>query len=162
VLAEAAADAIQRKVRLFGFFGGKEGHLPFQTANGDFDPAAGNLPTDDSDTDALRKKYGSSIRYTEADLEENPTLADMATAAMDVLASRGKFWLMVEAGDVDWASHANNIDTAIGAVASGDAAFRAVVDWIERHDAWEESAVIVTSDHGHLFVLTDPAAFSRR
>ena len=160
VLAEAAADAIQRKVRLFGFFGGKEGHLPFQTANGDFDPAAGNLPTDDSDTDALRKKYGSSIRYTEADLEENPTLADMATAAMDVLASRGKFWLMVEAGDVDWASHANNIDNAIGAVRSGDAAFQAVVRWIERHDAWDESVVIVTSDHGHAFMLTEPEAFA--
>jgi alkaline phosphatase len=83
----------------------------------------------------------------------------MTTTALDVLASRGPFWLMVEAGDVDWASHANNIDTAIGAVQSGDAAFRAVVEWIEKRDAWDEAAVIVTSDHGHLFVLTDPTAF---
>ena len=86
----------------------------------------------------------------------------MATAALDVLGPRGKFWLMVEAGDVDWASHANNIDTAIGAVQSGDAAFRAVIEWIERHDAWDDAAVIVTSDHGHLFVLTEPEVLAGR
>jgi len=46
-------------------------------------------------------------------------------------------------------------------VQSGDAAFRAIVAWIEQHDAWDDSVVIVTSDHGHLFVLTDPQAFAR-
>ena len=86
----------------------------------------------------------------------------MTRAALDVLHSRGNFWLMVEAGDVDWASHANDIDSAIGAVKSGDAAFQAVVKWIERHDAWKDSVVIVTADHGHLFVLDDPAAFAGR
>ena len=159
VLAAAAADAIASKHRLCGLFGAAEGHLPFQTANGDYDPAAGNLPTNDQDVDALRKKYGSAIRYTEADLVENPSLGEIATVAMDVLAARGRFWLMVEAGEVDWASHANNIDNVIGTVRSGDAAFKAVVEWIERHDAWDESVVIVTSDHGHAFVLDDPEAF---
>jgi alkaline phosphatase len=160
VLAEAAADATSRGLRLFGLFGAAEGHLPFQTANGDHDPAAGNLPTDDEEVDALRKKYGSAIRYTEADLVENPSLAEMATTAMDVLAARGRFWLMLEAGEVDWASHANNIDNAIGAVRSGDAAVKAVFDWIERHQAWDDAVVIVTSDHGHAFVLTEPEAFA--
>lgn len=160
VLAEAAADASGRGLRLMGLFGAAEGHLPFQTANGDHDPAAGNLPTDDEEVDTLRKKYGSAIRYTEADLIENPTLAEMATVAMDTLGRREKFWLMVEAGEVDWASHANNIDNCVGAVRSGDAAVRAVFDWIERHDAWDDAVVIVTSDHGHAFVLTDPEAFA--
>ncbi len=160
VLAEAAADAIGRKLRLFGFFGGAEGNLPFQTANGDFDPAAGLETADRGEVDPLRKKYGSATHPTVADLDENPTLADMTRAALDVLASRGRFWLMVEAGDVDWASHANNIDTAIGAVKSGDAAFQAVVKWLERHDAWDDAVVIVTSDHGHAFVLDEPGAFA--
>jgi alkaline phosphatase len=160
VLAEAAADAGRRGLRLFGLFGAAEGHLPFQTANGDHDPAAGNLPTDDEEVDALRRKYGSAIRYTEADLIENPTLAEIATVALDALAPRGRFWLMVEAGEVDWASHANNIDNCVGAVRSGDAAVRAVFDWIERHHAWDDAVVIVTSDHGHAFVLTDPEAFA--
>jgi alkaline phosphatase len=157
VLAAAARTAIAGRQRLFGFFGAAEGHLPFRTADGDFNPAAAVA---NPDADRLRKKYGGAIHYAPADIAENLTLAEMATTAMDVLGSRGPFWLMVEAGDVDWASHANNIDTAIGAVQSGDEAFRAVVAWIERHDAWDESAVIVTSDHGHLFVLTDPQAFA--
>ena len=157
VLTAAARTAIAGRQRLFGFFGAAEGHLPFRTADGDFNPAAAVA---DPAADRLRKKYGGAIHYAPADIQENPTLAEMTTTALDVLASRGPFWLMVEAGDVDWASHANNIDTAIGAVQSGDEAFRAVVAWIERHDAWDESAVIVTSDHGHLFVLTDPQAFA--
>ena len=159
ILAEAGRDAISSKLRLFGFFGVGLGNLPYQTANGDFDPPAGRTGSTEAD-DQLRKKYGVAIRYSEADVEENPTLADMARTALDVLESRGRFWLMVEAGDVDWGSHANNIDTAIGAVKSGDAAFQAVVKWIERHDAWADTAVIVTSDHGHLFVLTEPQAFA--
>jgi len=160
VLAAAARDATARGQRLFGFFGAREGHLPFRTADGDFNPAGG--PVADPAADRLRKKYGGAIRYTAADLEENPTLAEMTTAALDVLVARGQFWLMVEAGDVDWAAHANNIDTCIGAVHSGDAAFRAVVEWLEARQAWDDAAVIVTSDHGHLFVLTDPQAFVRK
>jgi len=161
VLAVAAEDAIKRKLRLFGLFGVAEGNLPYQTADGDFDPV-GCRPEQQVSADRLRKKYCPLKPYTEADLTENPTLADMTRAALDVLHSRGNFWLMVEAGDVDWASHANDIDSAIGAVKSGDAAFQAVVKWIERHDAWNDSVVIVTADHGHLFVLDDPAAFAGR
>ena len=110
----------------------------------------------------LRKKYAPIRPYTAADIDENPTLADMTRAALDVLASRGPFWLMVEAGDVDWASHANNIDTAIGAVKSGDAAFWAVVKWVERNGGWDDTAVIVTADHGHMFVLDEAELFAIR
>ena len=161
LLKAAAAEAAERGVRLFGFFGTPQGNLPFQTTNGDFDPGNCNPePEGGPDEDRLRKKYGSHIHYSEAEIEESPTLAEMTAAALEVLGGRGRFWLLVEAGDVDWGSHANNIDTAIGAVRSGDAAFQTVVDWIERHDAWDDAAVIVTSDHGHLFVLGDPAAFA--
>jgi alkaline phosphatase len=74
-----------------------------------------------------------------------------------VLADRGeRFWLMIEAGDVDWASHANNIDNSVGAVVSGDEAFRAVTDWIERHGGWDNTAVILTADHGHYLVIDKP------
>jgi alkaline phosphatase len=161
VLAEAACDAADRGLRLFGFFGTAQGNLPFRTADGDFEPGKGSADlSGDPEGDRLRKKYGSNIRYTPADVEENPTLADMTRAALEVLGRRETFWLMVEAGDVDWACHANNIDTAIGAVQSGDEAFRAIVDWVERHNAWNDTAVIVTSDHGHLFVLTEPEALA--
>ena len=142
VLQQAADQAIAQQQRLVGVFGTKGGHLPFQTADGNFNPT-------------IDMKAGES--YTPADLEENPTLAEMTAAALRVLENDEQgFWLMVEAGDVDWANHANNLDNSIGAVLSGEKAFKTVVDWVEAHDAWNETAVIVTADHGHYLMLTDP------
>ena len=63
---------------------------------------------------------------------------------------------MIEAGDVDWANHNNNIDDSIGAVFSGDDAFRTVVAWVNENSNWDDSLVIVTADHGHYFVLDQP------
>jgi alkaline phosphatase len=159
LLAEAAAVAIAKGRRLLGFFGVSEGHLPFQTTCGDFNPIGSRIEA--GEPERLRQKYAPILPYTAADIDENPTLADMTRTALDVLAARGPFWLMVEAGDVDWASHANNIDTAIGAVKSGDAAFWAIVKWVERNGGWDDTAVIVTADHGHMFVLDDAELFAR-
>ena len=128
-------------------FGTGHGHLPFATADGGFDPTVGAA--------------GTSESYTRADLSENPTLADMTRAALTVLEGRGNgFWLLVEAGDVDWANHDNNLDNSIGAVLSGDEAFRAIVQWIEARHCWQEAAVIVSADHGHLLEITRPEAIA--
>lgn len=144
VLESAAEKAASTGQRLLGFFGvgSAKGHLPFATADGDFTPTAG------------RTKAES---YTAADLTENPTLADMTAAALTVLGKNPKgFWLMVEAGDVDWANHDNNLDNSIGAVNSGDRAFRVITDWVEKHSNWQETVVIVTADHGHYLWLDQP------
>ncbi len=69
---------------------------------------------------------------------------------------------MIEAGDVGRASHANNTDAAIGTVESGGDAFLALVRWTEDHRGWESNAVIVTADHGHMFVLDAPERFADR
>ena len=142
-LNEGAAQAREGKNRFFGFFGAQNGHLPFRTANGDYITALNN---------------GKSREvYSRADIEENPTLADMTKAAISVLEEKENgFWMLVESGDVDWANHANNLDSSIGAVISGDQAIRAIFDWIESKNAWEESMVVVTADHGHYFHLKDP------
>ncbi len=145
LLQKAAARAASDGHRLLGFFGVGDygGHLPFQTADGDYRPVPGN-----------RKK---AERYSAADLLENPTLEDMTSAALTVLSgTEGPFWLLVEAGDVDWANHDNNLDNSIGAVNSGDAAVRRITDWVERHSNWDESLMIVTGDHGHLLHLERP------
>ena len=63
---------------------------------------------------------------------------------------------MVEAGDVDWANHDNNLDNSIGAVKNGDAAIKVIADWVEQHSNWDETLMIVTADHGHLLVLDKP------
>jgi len=149
-LEAAAGRAARDGKRLFGFYGGGEAkdHLPYRTADGNYDPAAG-----------LR---GKAEVYIPADRAENPTLADMTAAALTVLAAEpGKpFALFVEAGDVDFALHDNNLDNAIGAVLSGDEAVKVVFDWVEAHSNWDDSAVIVTADHGHYLVLDDPKALA--
>ena len=146
VIAEAAVKAAKNNQRLFGFFGVENGHLPYQTADGDFDPTRGN---------------SESERYSEADIKENPTLAEMTSAALSVLEKNELgFYLMVEAGDVDWANHQNNIDNAIGSVFSGDDAFKAIVQWVEENSNWNETQLIVTADHGHLFFMDNVDAFN--
>ncbi len=142
-LQQHAQLAAEKGERLLGFYGGPNGHLPFRTADGDYTPTLG------------RKK--TAEKYTSGDITENPTLAEMTTAALTVLEKRKTgLWLMVEAGDVDWANHDNNIDTSIGAVVSGDMAVKVITDWVEKNSNWDESLLIVTADHGHYLVLDQP------
>lgn len=154
ILSAAAQQAAQSDKRLLGYFGTRGGHLPFQTADGDYEPTFDVKGTE---------------RYTDADVTENPTLAEMTEAALEVLShpqsgkserSDNPFWLLIECGDVDWANHANNIDSSIGAVFSGEAAFVKVIDWVEANDAWDDTAVFVTSDHGHYLHLQKPQAIA--
>ncbi len=147
-LVAAAADrAIVENHRLLGLFGVSGGHLPFQTADGQYNPTLG---------------VNGSESYNPADVRENPTLAEMTKQAIRVLDQGDQgFWLMVEAGDVDWANHDNNLDNSIGAVLSGDAAFAEVVQWIEAQQAWDDSVIILTADHGHYLNVTDPQVLTK-
>jgi len=144
-LREAAGKAAAEKHRLLGFFGvgSAKGHLPFRTADGGYDPVQGRAKEVES--------------YTPEDISENPTLVDMADSAITVLSKNPKgFWLMIEAGDVDWANHNNNIDDSIGATISGDNMVKSVTDWVEKNSNWKDSLVIVTADHGHYLVIEKP------
>ena len=142
VLMRAAQKAADEDLRLLGYFGVEGGHIPFQTADGKYNPTF-----DDKGHE----------KYTPQEIEQNPTLADMTEAALLVLEQAiDGFWLMIEAGDVDWANHANNIDNSIGAVLSGEEAFNKLMYWIEENNAWSYTAVIVTADHGHYLVIDDP------
>lgn len=148
VLQKAAERAASERKRLFGFFGNPQygGHLPYRTADGDYIPARGPRAVE---------------TYSPADLHENPTLAEMTAAALTVLQTNPSgFWMMVEAGDVDWANHDCNLDNSIGAVISGDEAVRVITDWVERHSNWNESLLIVTADHGHDLNLLQPEAIA--
>lgn len=148
VLSAAAEQAAGSGHRLFGFFGLGQygGHLPFQTADGDYNPTRG---------------VKAAEQYSAADLSENPTLAEMTAAAITVLSrDPDGFWMMVESGDVDWANHDDNLDNSIGAVLSGDEAIKVITDWVEAHSNWDESLLIVTSDHGHDLNLLQPEALT--
>lgn len=146
-LKTATQNAINNNTRLLGVYGVEKysAHLPYQTADGDFKPAPG-----------LKK---SAEVYSQSDLEENPSLAQMTTSALQVLSQNKKgFWLLVEAGDVDWANHDNNLDNMIGSVKSGDAAFKVITDWVEKYSNWDETVVILTADHGHYLHIDQPEA----
>ncbi len=153
VLNAAVKQAIANEQRLFGYFGIDNGHLPFRTANGDYAPVAsvGNPAT------------AAAEVYSAADVSENVTLAEMSLAAVEVLNARSdRWWLMIEAGDIDWANHANNIDNSIGALLSGDEAFSRLTRWIENNGGWEDTYVIVTADHGHYLCLVEPSALTAK
>lgn len=146
-LKQATENAVKNHTRLLGVYGVDKysAHLPFQTANGDYQPAVG--------------LKNSAEVYSEADRMENPTLADMTDSALEVLSQNKQgFWLLVEAGDVDWANHDNNLDNSIGAVKSGDEAFKVITDWVEKNSNWDETVVILTADHGHYLHLDQPQA----
>ena len=148
-LLEAADQAAGGDHRLFGFFGKASfNHLPYRTADGGYDPVAGIV--------------GKPDKYTADDLIETPKLVDLTNAALAVLANKpGKpFALFVEAGDVDFALHDNNLDNAVGAVLSGDDAIKAIIAWVEKNSNWDDSALIVTADHGHYLVVDQPEAIT--
>ena len=141
MLAAATKAAVEGKHRMLAFFGAQCTHLPYATADGNFDPTRGKKSAD---------------RYTPEELNENPSLAELADSALQVLGTNEKgFWLMVEAGDVDWANHNNNIDDSIGAVLSGEKAFDAITNWVEANSNWDETLLILTADHGHMMTVLD-------
>jgi alkaline phosphatase len=77
-----------------------------------------------------------------------PTLEEMTSAALNVLDSDPDgFFLMIEGGAVDWASHGNQTGRMIEEMRDFNRAVDTVVEWVERNGGWEKSLVIVTADH---------------
>ncbi|MQL51778.1 sulfatase-like hydrolase/transferase [Desulfofundulus thermobenzoicus] len=77
--------------------------------------------------------------------QDEPHLADMTAKALEVLAKNSNgFFLMVEGGQIDWASHANDFDNMIGETLAFDRAVKAALDFQATHPG---TLVIVTADH---------------
>jgi len=77
-----------------------------------------------------------------------PTLAEMTRGALNVLETNPRgFFLMVEGGAIDWASHDNQMGRMIEEEIAFNQAVEAVVAWISTHKLWEETLLIVTGDH---------------
>ncbi len=95
----------------------------------------------------------SHMQY-EADRDTTPTgepsLAEMTTKAIDILSKNDNgFVLMVEAGRIDHAHHAGNAFRALGDTIALDAAVEAAYAAVDP----EETLIIVTADHGHVFTM---------
>ncbi|HEX6303406.1 MAG TPA: alkaline phosphatase [Anaerolineales bacterium] len=120
--------------RLVGLFGGTNGNLEYRLADGS----------------------GSNA--------ENPTLAEMAAAAITVLSRNPYgFTLMIEGGAIDWASHQNNMDQMIGEMADFSNAIQRVVEWIDdpgNDSSWQNTLVAITGDHETGYLSAAPGAFT--
>ena len=80
--------------------------------------------------------------------EEVPSLQTMARGALRVLnADPDGFVLLVEAGAVDWANHDRDLERMVQAQAGFMDTVAAVKSWVELNSSWQETLLIVTSDH---------------
>lgn len=120
-------------MHLAGLFGGSGGNLEYRLADG-----SGTSP-------------------------ENPTLAQMAQAALLVLSrDPDGFVLMIEGGAIDKAAHANNMNQMVGEVLDFNAAVQTVIDWVDdlaNDSTWDNTLVIVTADHETGYLTQTPGAF---
>jgi alkaline phosphatase len=128
-----AAADLVTTTRLAGLFGGDGGNLEYRLADG-----SGASP-------------------------ENPTLAEMTTAALQTLArSPQGFMLLVEGGAIDWASHRNDMDRMVGEMIDFNQAVTAVIEWVNDPNngaTWHNTLVIVTGDHETGYLTAAPGAF---
>lgn len=79
-----------------------------------------------------------------------PALATMTEGALNHLGKdEDGLFLMVEGGAVDWAAHDNDTARVIEEQVDFNRAVDAAVEWVEERDLWEETLMIVLTDHGN-------------
>ena len=137
-IAAKASEATAKGKKLFGLFGNSDGQFDYPLV-----AAAPGAPA------VVR---GNS---------ENPSLAAAATAALKVLSqNRNGFFLMVEQGDIDWANHANDFRSMVGGIYDLHEAVKAIETYIALPGDdldWNNTLVIVTSDHGNSYMRLNSA-----
>ncbi|MFC3124031.1 alkaline phosphatase [Pseudoroseomonas globiformis] len=87
-------------------------------------------------------------------LDSMPELSTMAEGALNVLGQNDEgFFLMVEGGAVDWAAHANDLERILEEQIAFNQTVESVVNWVETNSSWDETMVVVTTDHGNGLLL---------
>ncbi|MEM9765228.1 MAG: alkaline phosphatase, partial [Pseudomonadota bacterium] len=77
-----------------------------------------------------------------------PNLATMSLAALNVLnQDEDGFFVSIEGGAVDWMGHGNDMPRYIEEQVDFNEAVDAVIEWVEANSSWDETLLIVTSDH---------------
>lgn len=74
-----------------------------------------------------------------------PTLLEMSKAAIGHLAKNEKgFFLMIEGGQIDWASHQNDAGTLLHEMLTFNKTLNWVIDWVSENP---DTMLVVTADH---------------
>lgn len=98
---------------------------------------------------------GTEIPFSVPRLESSATLSELSLAALNKLnADPDGLYLMIEGGAVDRAMHANNRGRMIEEYIDFNNAVKSVVDYINSPTSratFEDTLLIVTADHDHLF-----------
>ncbi|WP_292000935.1 alkaline phosphatase [Chlorobium sp.] len=139
LVAAAAAVDLSAGERLFGLFGSSEGHFDYY----EVEDTPGTV----------------TITRGEGGIDEDPTMAEMANAALTVLNQDSDgFFVMFEQGDIDWSNHANDYEAMIGGVYDLDLAVTEVENYVASgvHGIdWSNTLVIVTSDHSNSYMRNE-------
>ncbi len=120
--------------KLVGLFGGVNGNLEYRLAD------------------------GSGINL------ENPSLREMALAAIEVLNKNPNgFILLVEGGAIDSAAHNNDMNEMIGELIEFNETIQAVINWVDDPTSsanWNNTLIIVTADHETGYLTRAPNVFA--
>jgi alkaline phosphatase len=80
--------------------------------------------------------------------ESVPTLVELTKASLNILGNNPNgFFVMIEGGAIDWAGHGNHIGRMIEEQIDFNNSIKAAVEWVETYSSWDETLIIVTSDH---------------
>jgi alkaline phosphatase len=129
--------------KLFGYFGGEGGNFDYMVV--DDAPGAPNV---EQEVDP-----GAGV-------PSSPTLETITEEALALLnADPDGFFVMFEQGDIDWANHANDYENMVGGVWDLEQAVKAAEDFVEsgvEGISWDNTLVIVTSDHSNSYLKLNP------
>lgn len=99
-------------------------------------------PTDGVD----RRRHGDNLRYRIDRQEGDLTLPQIVSVAIPYLQQRhDRFFMMVEGGMIDYASHSDDAAAAIGEVLDMDEALQIAYRFYLAHP--DETLIVVTADH---------------
>ncbi|MGN0235614.1 MAG: alkaline phosphatase [Paludibacteraceae bacterium] len=98
-------------------------------------------------TDGIDKdKPSYNIPYAIDRSQDDLTLEQIVRTAIPFLSGKyERFFMMVEGGMIDYASHGNDAATAFGEVIAMDEALRAAYAFYQEHP--DETLIVVTADH---------------
>jgi alkaline phosphatase len=106
-------------------------------------------PADGSLDDVANTRETLEKNYKNVGWDELPALSTMSLAALNVLTKNNSngFILMIEGGAIDHANHARNITKSVLEHTGFSKTVDTVIDWVEKNSSWNETLIIVTSDH---------------
>jgi alkaline phosphatase len=92
----------------------------------------------ESMSDALTKRSAGAMTA-------EPTLAEMTRRALQLLSQReAGFFLMVEAGQIDWACHNNDTGSLLAEMLQMDQSLKVILEWMQDR---KDTLLVVTADH---------------